>query len=116
MSSIATVISELNSLNTELKRLRIQTRTLNNRKKELEKQIIEFMEIKEQPGIKYQGMAIIPEEKESFRTKGKKQKEVDIKNLLEDFGIENVGQAYKELVEKMRGSPKHNVKLKIKKL
>ncbi len=116
MSSITTVITELNSLNAELKRLRIQTRTLNNRKKELEKQIIEFMEIKEQPGLKYQGMAIVPEEKESFKAKGKKQKEEDIKHLLEEFGVDNVGHAYKELLETMKGSPKHSVKLKIKKL
>lgn len=114
MSSITAIITELKSINTELKVLRLKLKALNNRKRECEKEILDFLEEKDQPGLKYQGMAIVPEEKETFKSKGKKQKEHDVRNLLQSYGIEDPEEAYKELLKTMKGSPKQDIKLKIK--
>lgn len=116
MSSITAAINELNGVRAELARLRIQTRQLNTRKKNLEKQIVDFLDAKDQPGIKYQGVAIIPEEKESYKAKPKKQKEEDVQRVLQRYGIEDSSEAYKEIMQTMKGSPTNNVKLKIKKI
>jgi hypothetical protein len=116
MSSITASVSELNNIHSELKRLRIQTRTLNSRKKIIEKEIADFLESRDQPGIKYQGIAIIAEEKEKHKMKGKKQREEDVKNYLRGLGVDDEAEAYKGLLHSMRGSPEHAVKLKIQRL
>lgn len=115
MSSITAAVTELNNLHSELKRLRIDMKKLHDRKKVLEKEVIEYINARDQPGIKYQGVTIIPEEKQTFKIKGKKQKEEDVKNLLRRFGVDEEN-AYSELMTAMKGSPDQKVKLTIKQL
>jgi hypothetical protein len=114
MSSITSSLNELKDINSELKRLRIQVRKLNIRREIVEKEIKDFLDSKDQPGIKYQGMAIIPEEKETYKAKGKKQKEEDIKTLFRNYGVDDENEAFRDLMKTMKGSPTQKFKLKIK--
>lgn len=116
MSSITGAVSELNTIIAEQKRLRIQMKKLNDRKKNLESVIINFLHEKDQPGLKYQGVAIVSEEKEVFKRKKKDEKKEDIKETLRNLGVKDLDKAYDELMNSMKGEADTSVKLKIKAL
>lgn len=114
MSSITGAVSELNSIVAEQKRLRIQMRKLNLRKKSLEETIVNFLQEKEQPGLKYQGVAIVSEEKEVYKRKKNDEKKEDVKETLRNLGVRDTDKAYEELMKAMKGEADTAVKLKIK--
>ncbi len=89
---------------------------LNDRKKTIEATIINFLHEKDQPGLKYQGVAIVPEEKEVFKRKKKEEKKEDIKETLRNLGVRDTDKAYEELMSAMKGDADTSVKLKIKSL
>ena len=67
--SIKGDVTELKEINKEIKRLNDRKRILNKRVKVVEQKIIKFLESKEQPGVKYQGTAVLLESKNSTKTK-----------------------------------------------
>ena len=97
------------NLNQRLKLLRQQ-------KKNAEDAINNFLVEKEQPGVKYQGMAITVEDKKKREYKNKKEKESDGKNILEKYGIDDSSKVLDELLEAMRGDVILAPTIKIKKL
>ena len=111
--SIQNYVNELNRIEVELKRLRATTKKLNSRKKELQENIQNFLISKDQKGVKYQGKAIILDQKEKHEYKSVKDKERDGINYLRDLGISDPEGAYTELMEKMRGEKVSTHKLKI---
>lgn len=101
--SIKGYVEELNSVNIEIKNNNIKNKTLRKRAKELENNISEYLNSKEQNGLKYNGKAIILEQKEKFTTKNKKEKQDDIKLLFKSLGVSDPDYAYEKLLETQKG-------------
>lgn len=116
MSSIQGHIKELKNINTEIVNLNQRLKLLRQQKKTSEDAINNFLVEKEQPGVKYQGMAITLEEKKKREYKNKKEKTTDGKNILEKYGVDNPDQVLNELLEAMRGDVIVASAVKIRKL
>ena len=116
MSTIQTSINELTSLNTELKRLNKTAYIVRQRIKEVEKNVLEYLKEKDQPGVKYQDKAIVVENKTKSLKKPKKEIEEDSLRILEDYGISNPKEVLNEILRARKGDEIENQKLKIKTL
>lgn len=114
--SIQTDVNELNNLNIEIKRLSKTLHTLRVRKGEVEKRITEFLVAKDQPGVKYQGVAILSQDKVKHVYKPKKAKNEDCIEVLKKYGVNNPDVALNEVLTAMKGEETTTKKLKIQKL
>ena len=59
--SIQAKVNELKSIQNELSILRKRSSTLRQKSKQIEQEIEDYLDAKDQPGLKYKGMAIIRE-------------------------------------------------------
>lgn len=114
--SIQTDVNELNTILAEIKRLNKVLADLRKRKRDIEGRITTFLESKEQPGVKYKGMAIIAEESKKVLYKSPKEKQKDGIETLKKYGIHNPDEVLKEIMINMKGEELETKKLKIKKL
>ena len=116
MSSITGDVNELNDLNIEIKRLGQQLRQLRQKAKAAESRIVEFLKEKDQVGVRYQGRAIVVENKPKRAPKKKSDREADVIKVLQDYNIPNPDVALKEILNSYQGNVVEAPKLKIKKL
>lgn len=116
MATIKAYIDELDGIETELKKLRVIMKKLNARKKELHQYISDYLEEKDQPGLKYNGRVIMLDSGKMRKPKKKKEKEVDCKDLIRRWGIDDTDDFYEELMDSMRGESYTKNKIKIKRL
>ena len=114
--SIKGYIDELNSLHQEIKHNNARNRELKKRVKSIESHITEYLKMKEQSGLKYNGQAILLESKPKYSTKPCKEKKDDVKSFLAGLGLDDIDGAYEKLLEVQRGELVDNNKLKFKKL
>jgi ABC-type dipeptide/oligopeptide/nickel transport system ATPase component len=114
--SIQSDITELNKVNQEIKRLSIEVRKLRKQAKDIELRIVDFLKEKDQPGVKYQGKAIILENKEKYLKKKKNEQETDAIEVLSKFNIPNPEDVLKEILNARKGNLTEIPKLKIKKI
>lgn len=114
MSAIQNYINELKSLNIELKRLNKAAYLIRQRIKEVEKNVMEYLKEKEQPGVKYQDMAIVIENKTKRVNKSKKDIEEDSLRVLEEYGISNPKEVLNDILNARKGEEIENSKIKIK--
>ena len=114
--SIKGYIDELTMLNTEIKRNNARNKQLRTRVKELEMGIAEYLNSKDQLGLKYNGRAVMVEQSERRPAKKKQEKREDIITLLKDFGVSDTEKAYDRLLEAQKGDPIEYQKVKIKQL
>ena len=114
--SIQNYINEIKNLHIELKRLNKSSAIIRKNIKEAEKNVIEFLREKDQPGVKYQDFAVIVENKPKRISKKKKDIEEDSMRVLEDYGISNPKAVLAEILEARKGEEIDNQKIKIKKL
>lgn len=114
--SIKSYVDELQSVHREIKLNNVRNRFLRQRAKELEFNITEYLAEKGQYGLKYQGRALIVENKEKRLRKKKKEKENDIISFFQDLGINDPEEAYKRLQETQRGEQIEEKKIKFKKI
>ena len=115
-SYIKSLIHELNGINTEIKTLKSRVKSLNSRKKTVEKDILEFLEKNEQPGVKLNNLAFYQEKKIKRKVKNKSDKRNDCLAVLTNLGIENSQEAYNSILSAMRGGVEEQNSLRIKKL
>jgi hypothetical protein len=108
-SEIQGYINELKQLDLEVKNLRISLKKLNDRKKVIEGEIIKYLEAKDQPGVKYKGVAVVAQEKKTRERKKKGEKLEDGKNILREYGVRDSDEVLERLLEAMKGDVK-NVK------
>jgi hypothetical protein len=113
--SISGDVIELKKIKAEIKNLQTVIRKLRQQAKLAEQRIIDFLQAKEQHGIKYKGTAIILENKMSRTVKKKADKETDIRNLLYKYGIDNTDRFISELTEAQKGEGKLSPRIKMKK-
>lgn len=112
------LISEINSLQEEIKRRSQALSKLRKRKKELESRLIKFLDNNNQRGVTFKGKLAIVKEQTSRakRRLRKKEKTLLTKEMLEQYGIQNTGKLAQELVELMSGPREMITKLKYEKL
>lgn len=114
--SIKNYVDELEQIQQQIKRNNENNHSLRKRSTELEANITDYLEQKGQHGLKYNGRAIIIENKERRPPKKKKQKDADIISLLQEFGISDPNEAYNRIKEAQKGDPIEQQKIKFKKL
>jgi hypothetical protein len=114
--SISWDVEELKKVNTEIKRLNLQTKTLRKTSKEIELRILDFLYEKKQSGLKHQGTAITVENKQKRPCKRGKDKENDAIGVLESHGISNAQKVLLEILDARRGDEIEHKSLRIKKL
>lgn len=114
--SIQGKVNELNSIKHELKTLRVRGCFLRKRAKQIEQEISEYLNTKEQPGLKYQGTAIIKEDVQKRRIKKKDEARADALYILEKYNINSPGRVLDEILDSKKGSPIEHTKLKFKKI
>lgn len=114
--SIKTYVNELNQINIEIKRVSQHLRTLRKKSKEMETYIVDYLKMKDQPGLKYDNTAILVETKSKRVAKKKSDAEEDIIRLLEDHGIDDPRSVLQEIAEAKKGQEIEQNKIKIKKI
>jgi hypothetical protein len=113
-------ISELQNIEQELKRLSELMKPLRARKKEIETNILKFMETtnKQQQqtisAIKMSNVELVAVEKKTREKLHKEEKEQHAIQLLKSNGIQNASKVYNDLQELMKGKEQTQNKLKIK--
>jgi len=95
--SIQSYIEELKNIKAELKFLRTKIKNLKDLEKKAEIKISEFLKSKGQPGLKYQGSAIILEEKEKSVPKKVKERDHDMIEVLKNYGVSEPEKALKDI-------------------
>lgn len=115
--SIQGKVNELNSIKNELKSLGQRGAALRKRVKYLEGEIEEYLDSKDQPGLKYKGTAIyLDKTSTKRRLKKKSEQRSDVIYVLERHGVESPDKIFDEIMEARRGSPTEKRKLKFKKI
>ena len=116
MTSIQGDINEINQINREMTELRKKLSVLRQEKAKAEDRINQFLQEKDQPGVKYKGMAITLEEKKKRVYKDKKSKETDVINVLKRYGIDNSKEVLYELLDAIRGDVETSSVVKVRNL
>ena len=116
MSAITASVTELENINKELSSLHKKMKDLRLRKEKLEKEIIEYLDEKEQPGLKYKNIAIVAEEKEKRLRKKKQEKMNDGIAYLKNNGVHNPEKILQSLLDCMKGDVEEKKVLKMKEL
>jgi len=115
MSTIQENIRRLTELNQKKGLLTKEMRKLNKEIKAVNQEVVNYLKAKEQPGVKYDGTAIILDTKPKPVAKPKKLKEQSYIEVLEKFGLDNPQEVLKELFEAGKEN-KEISKLKVKKI
>ena len=113
--SIQGKVNELNSIKSELKSLRARGTMLRKKMKDVEEEIKEYLERKDQPGLKYRGTAIIRETVTKRAPKKKQDATNDAVYVLEKHGIHSPERVLKEVMDARRYSPTEHDRLRFKK-
>jgi hypothetical protein len=113
--SIRADVQELEILRTEIKVLRRRMKTLRDKEKATEIRISSFLKARDQPGVKFQGTAIILEEKQKSLPKKPKDKDADTILVLERLGVSDPQKALQEIISARKGDTIHSNKLKVQK-
>lgn len=114
--SLKGYVDELNQLESEISRNNAVNKKLRERCKSLHQIIKEYLQEKNQSGLKYNGQAILVESKEKRANKSKKEKELAVINLLSSLGISNPEDVYNQLEDVKKGESVEETTLKFKKL
>jgi hypothetical protein len=114
MSLIKNDIDEFTNINIEIKRLSTSLKELRNRAGIIEKRIIEYLEKKDQPGLKYNNKAIVVKDHTKRIPKKKSQRSEDAMRVLQEYGISNAADLLERISEAQRGQEIENKQIKIK--
>jgi hypothetical protein len=114
--SVANDVNELNNLTQEIKRLSRELKLLRKKAKEAEARIVDYLKVKETPGVKFQGKALILQNKESHTKKKKIEQEMDALQVLSKYNIDNPQEVLKEILQARKGNATEVQKIKIKNL
>lgn len=114
--SLKASVEELNQIKLEINRNNVVNKKLRIRVKELEQSIKEYLQEKNQNGLKYNGQAIIVENKEKRAIKSKKEKYESSISFLQSIGVSNPEEAYSQLEDLKKGEAIEQSTLKFKKI
>lgn len=111
---IKATLRELRDITSELKALNKTAKGLREKKKELEGNVIEYLEERGDVGIKYEDFIFMNDQKETRKRKKKKEQEADAISVLRKFKVHNAAEAYSEMLDAMKGEAEMVAKLKMK--
>lgn len=114
--SVSSDIQTLNQINAEIKRTLGTLKNLRSQAKNVEASIIGYLRNKDQNGVKYQGKAIVLENKTKPTIRKKSEQESESIEILESYGVNNPRRVLDELGKTRKGSPREISVLKIKNL
>lgn len=112
--SIKAYVDELENIEAQIKINNQKNAALRKRVKELKDNIAQFLQEKDQVGLKYKGKAVVLETTEKRLPKKKAEKQESVMHLLQELGISNTEEVYKQILDVQKGETveKHNVKIK----
>lgn len=114
--NIKSSIQELENLDVEIKRLVLSLKKLRKVRKDTEKIVINYLNEKQQPGLKYNNNAIFIEKKNTKIRKMKKQQETDIMQILLNNNIPNPDETLKQILIAKSGTVDVTEKIKFQKI
>jgi len=114
--SIVNFINELQSIYAAIAKNNKENASLRKRAKVIEQDITNYLESKEQPGVKFQDTAIVVDKRQKWSYKSKKDTEEDSLRILEDCGVPNPKEVLDELSKARKGNEIETKKIKIKKI
>jgi septal ring factor EnvC (AmiA/AmiB activator) len=114
MVDIQNDLKELKSIHQESRKLRLELKQLNDRKKELEKNVMDYLEEKEKPGLKFENIVFLATEKNARGRKKKTDVVQDTVKVLQSHGIDDPIGVLRELDEARKGVPNSVPVLKMK--
>jgi hypothetical protein len=109
-------VRELQAVRAELHVLAQKRKKLKEQEEKATNTIQEYIRAKELPGVKFQGTAVVIEEKERHGNKPNKERDADAKNVLEQYGIKDSDKVLKEILEARKGDKQPVTKLKLKRI
>ena len=112
--SIQSYIKELDSIKAEIKRNTDSNKILRARSKTVENEIKDYLEYKDQEGVRFKDKSFVLEHSISYKRKPKKDKEEETKRLLQSMGVTNTEHAYSELLSVQKGKGSETTKLRVK--
>lgn len=113
-TQIANDMKELKAIMAETKKLMDTLKEIRDRKKQLESNILQYLEENSQPGVKYQELIVLRNEKTTFSKKKPKEREQEIVKILEENGVADARGVYKAIGEAGKGEEIAVTKLKVK--
>ena len=108
-------VKELTLLKQEIERLSIELNKLRKNAKSKEENIINFLKYKEQKGLKFEDKALILNEKQTFVSKPKKDKEENYMRILSSAGVSNPRRVLNDMMDAGKEN-KETYKIKIQKV
>ena len=108
-------IKELEEIEKEIKRMASTLRKLRARKKHLEGVITDFLEKHNEPGVKFQGKAIIAQKKDKRIRKKKSEREEALRSVLSRY-VRDPDRVAGEVQEAIQGEQTETMSLKIKQI
>ena len=113
MSDIPGLIIELKEITTEITNKTKEMSKLKHIKKKIEEDLCKFFDEKNQPGVKYKGVAVVAEDSTTRTRKKKVEKESDCISILKKNNVNNPEKIYKEILDKMKGDEVTKKKVRI---
>ena len=112
--TIQTLIEEVSRIDIERKRIRDSDRRLVERKRLLERQIYEYLDKTNTPGIRYKGKQYTLDVKTNRNRLNKSEKQQIGKNILNKYGIHNSDDIINEILDSLKGEQTTKRVLKVK--
>ena len=105
MSSIVRDVEEFKQLEQEIKRRNKELYVLRKSRTECEKRILQYLEVNDQPGLKYKDITLVTKPKK--HRSGKKDEKLDrISYFLEQRGVHLKKGEQMDLLDAMKGPVK----------
>ena len=95
----------MQAIRAELKSLREKGTVLRKKAADIQLQINEYLDSKDQEGLKWKGLAITREMKPAYKPKKKADQKTDLMNLIEKYGIKDSSKFLEEFNNAKKGSP-----------
>lgn len=107
-------MKELRNITKELKDMGQKMRALRVREKELKSNILTYLQNTNQPGVRFDELVVMQDEKFSHLKKNKKEREECIIQTLEQAGISDSKAVYDSIQNASKGEIYTARKLKVK--
>lgn len=112
--SINLLIDEMLSIQNEIKRNTCVNRKLKSRLSTIETEVRDYLNQKNQAGLKYKDVTISVEDFKRCKTKNKKDKKVALIAYLSSIGVSNPEDEYNKLMNAQKEESVDVQKIKIK--
>lgn len=94
---------ELKNIQSEIKRLNEQLKNLKEKKSTIETNILTYLKQTNQLGVKYEDTVVMIQDKKHRQKINQKDKKEEIIKYLENQGIRDAENFFKDISEKMKG-------------